>query len=113
MNAVKLISSLLILMDPMASYHLLSHLVLDTEKDIEESARLALNSIDVSCFEVTTKGELLPVFIVTTEDVGLETIFTDLNSRIATLAAKGSVPENIAAILYFIAIHARYATMIR
>ena len=99
MNAVKLISSLLILMDPMASYHLLSHLVLDTQKDIEESARLALNSIDVSCFEVTTKGELLPVFIVTTEDVGLETIFTDLNSRIATLAAKGSVPENIAAIL--------------
>jgi ariadne-1 len=99
MNGAKMISTLLILMDPMASYHLLSYLVLDTQKDIKEIARVALNSIDISSFEMTIKKDLLPVFIDTTEDVGLETIFTDLNSRIAKLAEEGAVPENVAAIL--------------
>ena len=99
LNATRWITDLLLLLDPLASYHLLSYLAHDVRKDIRNSAINALKSIDASQFDMTVKGELIPEMIDLEKESELEKIYADLTSRIIALADQGNVPESVATIL--------------
>jgi ariadne-1 len=99
LNAAKWIANLLLIMDPVASFHLLSFLLLDSRNDVKKIATNTLQSIDLDTFTVTEKEDIVPDMIDTTKDSGVETIFVDLMARIVTLANQAAIPDNVAAIL--------------